>query len=549
MKNKKYKLLLLPCITAAVASCSEAKEEVKPNILWIMIEDWSTDMGCYGTKGVETPNLDRLAAEGMLFNNAYTTAPVSSASRTAMMTGMYQNAINNGAGDQHRLNLEDKTPLANGVKPITYLMAEGGYLTHQCCWKTDVNFLPTSNEELFDDVRDWKKRNPNEKFFGVNCKDGQPWFAQMTFSDTHRAWNRDDVDSIATKDIELPPYYADTDFIRRDWANGLEQLQIVDREIGEMLECLEREGYADNTVVIFIADNGRCHFRGKQFLYEPGTKVPMIVRWPGNIKQGSVNNDLVMAIDICKTIVDIAGVEPNVPLQGLNLFGDDITEREYVFTSRDKMDQTHDAMRAVRSKDGYKLIHNLMPERPYMQYNAYKEGAYPVVAEMTYLYLTGKLNKVQSAIFAKTKPEFELYNLNNDEFEINNLADNPAYAEIKEKLLSALNDWRENVIKDSGVTDTFRALDLYPKECPAESVDIFVHTNKDKYDYNVVGWPAWYPTRTAQEWKRIRDEWIPYLYRKPGTLHPSPYCVLDNAEKSKAKYEAAKKAFEEKNTL
>ncbi|MFI3317836.1 MAG: sulfatase [Rikenellaceae bacterium] len=537
MKNLNA-MMMLPCLAAAVSSCAEAPQEPKPNILWVMIEDWSTDMGCYGTKGVETPVMDQLAKEGMLFTNAYTTAPVSSASRSAMMSGFYQNAVH---GNQHRLQLSEKQPLPEGIKPIPHLMEEGGYMTHIMCWKTDVNYLPASREDLFVDTRDWKTRKDGERFFGAKCAPGQPWFARMTFGETHRAWDRDPVDPIATSEVELPPYYADTDFIRRDWANGLEQLQVVDRMLGEMLQRLEDEGFADNTIVIFLADNGRCHFRGKQFLYEPGVKVPMIIRWPGKIKPGTVNDTPVVAIDICQTVIDVANVTPKVPLQGLNLFGKEIEEREYIFFARDKMDDTHDAMRAVRSKSGYKLIHNLMPERPYMQYNQYKEGGYPPIAEMTYMYLTGQLNEVQSAFFAQTKPDFELYDLNNDPYEIKNLASDPAYDKIEEELLAALNDWRENVIHDTGVSDTFRALDVFPKECPMVSTDAFVHATHDKYDYNVVGWPAWFPTRSAEEWKEIRDQWVPYLYREPGTAGKRPPCVADAVVREKAK-QARKKA-------
>ncbi len=304
-------------------------------------------------------------------------------------------------------------------------------------------------------------------------------------------------------------------------------MQIVDRQFGEMMAQLEAEGFADNTIVIFLADNGRCHFRGKQFLYEPGCKVPMIIRYPGHIKPGTVNSDLVSAIDICKTVLDIAGVEPEIPLHGLNLLNGDTAAREYIFTARDKMDDTHDAMRAVRSKDGFKLIHNLMPERPYMQYNQYKEGGYPPIAEMSYLYLKGELNEAQSLFFAATKPIYELYDLNTDPYEIHNLADEKRYAAKKEELLEVLNDWRENVIKDEGVSEEFRALNVFPATNPEVSVDLFVHKNGDKYDYNKVGMPAWYPTRSMEEWRQIRDAWKEYIYREPGTSVDRPEIILD----------------------
>lgn len=525
--------MLASCLGATL---SLSAQEKRPNILWIMIEDWSTDLSCYGTKGVETPNIDRLASEGILYNNAYTTASVSSASRSAMMTGYYQNFV---GGEQHREH--NKQPLPYGIKPIPQLLEEAGYYTHLMCWKTDCNFTPNTKEELFHDTRDWEKRDKTKPFFAPDTKDGKPFFAQMTFGGTHRAWDRDPVRPIDTKDVEIPPYYYDNDFIRRDWANGLEQLQIVDRQVGELLDQLEKEGLKENTVVIFLGDNGRCHIRGKQFLYEPGLKVPMIVRWPGEVKAGQVSDDLVLSLDICQTALDFAGVKPEIPLHGVNLLNGDTAKRKYIFGTRDKMDETHDCIRSIRSKDGFKLIHNLMTERPYLQYNQYKEGGYAPLAEMTYLYLTGKLNKVQSQLFVSTKPEFELFDLNNDPYEINNLADDPKYAKTKAKLLKELNKWRKDVIKDKEPTEEFRALNTFPKANPEKSVDDFVFKNKDKYDFNITGWPAWYPTRSEQEWKRIRDEWSVYLYRTPGTKMANPQIIEDYKAKA-AKKVAAQKA-------
>ncbi|MFI3321651.1 MAG: sulfatase [Rikenellaceae bacterium] len=528
------KTALLSCFAATSLAVNAADE--RPNILWVMIEDWSTDMGCYGTAGVETPVFDKLAADGMLFTDAYTTAPVSSAARSAMMTGYYQNFI---GGNQHREH--NKQPLPYGIRPIPQLMEDAGYHTHLACWKTDLNFGPYEKEDIFMDTRDWKDHKPGEKFFGVGCEEGQPFFTRITFGGTHRAWSRDAVRPIETGDVELPPYYADTEYIRRDWANGLEQLQITDREVGELLDQLEKDGYADNTLVIFLGDNGRCHIRGKQFLYEPGTKVPMIIRWPGKVEPGTVNNDLVMAIDIAPTCAEIAGAKSSIPFQGQDIFGKKISKREYVFTARDKMDETHDAMRAIRSKDGYKLIHNLMPERPYLTYNQYKEGGYPPLAEMMVLFLEGKLTKEQAAFFAPTKPEYELFDLNKDPHEIKNLADDPSYAKIKAELIKELTKWQK-MVNDKGVTEEFRADGAFPKVNPEESVDAFVFKNHDKYDFNKYGWPIWYPTRSLEEWKEIRNAWVPYIFRKPGTEHARPDIIKDYKAKQEAKAAAKAKA-------
>ena len=472
-------------------------QDNRPNILWITIEDWSPDLSCYGTKGIYTPNVDKLASEGIRYNRAFTTSPVCSTSRSAMMTGFYQNYI---GANQHREH--HKKPLPYGIKPVPKLFEEAGYFTTLMSYKTDMNFLPDTKEELFMNTNDWSDR-----------KQGQPFFARITFGGTHRSWNRDPQRPIDIKDVALPPYYADTPFIRRDWANGLEQMQLVDREVGSLLKRLEEEGLAETTIVFFIGDHGRCHIRGKQFLYDGGIRIPMIMRWPGKVEPGQVNDDMVMSIDIDATILEAAGITPPVPLHGQDLLGEEIKVRKYTFAARDKMDETHDAMRSIRSKE-YKLILNLMPERPYLQYNEYKEGAYPVLAEMNIMNLKGELSPEQALFFAPSKPEIELFDLQNDPYEVHNVANNPEYAAVKKELLAELENWRMNVIKDQGVFEEFRAKGIFPEKNPYSTVDEWVIKNQENYDFNRVGWPAWYPTRTLQKWEEVRAKWEPYVMRK-----------------------------------
>jgi N-sulfoglucosamine sulfohydrolase len=515
------KIILTLLFTLCFAPILSADD--RPNILWILIEDWSPDLSCYGTKGIDTPHVDKLASQGIRYEKAFTTSPVCSTSRSAMMTGFHQNYI---GANQHREN--NKRPLPYGIKPIPHLFAEAGYYTALLSSKTDCNFIPDGKSALFQGS-DWKGR-----------KEGQPFFARMTFGGTHRAWNRDPIRPIDGKDVELPPYYPDTKFVRRDWANGLEQMQLVDREVGALLKRLDDEGLADNTIVFFIGDHGRCHIRGKQFLYDGGIRIPMIMRWPGKVEPGQVSNEMVMSIDICATILEAAGIKAPVPLHGKSLLSQEVKERKYIFAARDKMDETHDSMRTIRSKD-HKLILNLMPERAWCQYNNYKEGAYPVLAEMNVLNLQGKLTPRQAAFFAPSKPEIELFDLRVDPFEVNNVADDPKYAGVKTELLAELEDWRRNVIQDKGVSDDFRAKDVFPATLPEgfATVDEWVTANSDKINFNKSGWPAWYPTRSLAEWEKARAKWEPYVFRQPKEKVARP--EISHAKKKKKKKAKTKK--------
>ncbi len=475
----KRHLFLIIGVILAVAGTVRApavKADDRPNILWIMAEDICPDLSCYGTKGVSTPNLDRLANAGARFTRAFTTAPVCSASRSAMLTGFHQNYI---GANQHRTPNADKKYLPYGIEPIPNLLQDAGYFTCLMDRKTDHNFL--THRPLFMG-KDWKQRKP-----------GQPFFAQITFHGTHRSWQRDPVRPIDGKDVEIPAYMPDLPMVRRDFANGLEQIQLMDREVGQLLKRLKAENLEDNTLVFFIGDHGRCHIRGKQFLYDEGLHIPLLMRWPGHVRPGAVREELACSLDICATILDVAKVKPPVPLHGMSLFDDAIKQRKYIFAARDKMDDTHDAMRSIRANN-YRLILNLMPARAWCQYNRYKEAQYPLLALMNVMNLKGQLTPVQAAFMAPHKPKVELYDTRKDPDMVHNVADDPDYASVRKELLATLDNWRKNVIHDKGVSEEFRK----------------------------GGWPATYPTRSLQEWEAILELWKPWVFRDPAqkVRHP-----------------------------
>ncbi|MGC4015330.1 MAG: sulfatase [Luteolibacter sp.] len=428
-------LCLFPLVSGALQG-AEVSPPSKPNILFVLTEDWSLDLGCYGNHELKTPNVDSLAKEGRLYNLAFCTAPVCSPSRSAMMTGFDQHTI---GAQNHRT--KDKKPLPDGIRAIPHLLADAGYYTCLLDGKTDCNF--TVEKPLFMG-KDWKDRQP-----------GQPFFAQFTLSASHRPFRRDPASPVDPAKVTLPPYYPDTALVRRDWADGYEAMQLADRAFGKVLARLKAEGLEENTLVVFVGDNGLCHARGKQFLYEAGIHVPLVIRWPGHVKAGEKNDDLVSTLDIPASFLAVAGVKPAVPLQGRSLFDSSLPPRTAVFAGRDLMDETHDAMRVIRTRR-YALIHNLMPERPWMQRSLYKEDSYPAWDTLQLLHLKSGLTAAQEAFLAPRKPEFELYDMEKDPDELHNLAEDPAMAAVKAELTDRLAAWQKE-IRDPGVTDEFRA--------------------------------------------------------------------------------------------
>jgi uncharacterized sulfatase len=417
-----------------------AKKDTRPNILWLISEDTSPDFACYGNTLVKTPWLDRLARQGTLYTHAFATAPVCSASRSAFMTGMYQAAI---GAHNHRSHRSDGYELPKPVTVITEHFRQAGYFTCNCDGlnykkpgKTDWNF--TSPSGVFDGT-DWSQRKP-----------GQPFFAQINFGLTHRDFKRDERNRIQPQAVELPPYYPDHPVARRDWADYLESIQMLDTEIGVALTWLEREGLADDTIVMYFGDHGRPHVRGKQWLYEGGIHIPLIVRWPGHVSRGAVVDDLVSSIDLAPTCMSLAGIKPPQHLQGYPFLGARQKARKYVFAARDRCDETVDRIRCIRSAR-YKYIRNYHPDRPYTQFNAYKKLQYPVLTLLHVLDRQGNLTPEQARFMSPTRPREEFYDLQQDPFELHNLADSEDHRKVLREHRTKLDEWIK-ATRDQGET-------------------------------------------------------------------------------------------------
>ncbi len=424
-------------------SISAYAEHDRPNILWLVAEDFGPALGCYGAQQVSTPNLDRLASQGVRYTHAYTTAPVCSASRSAFMTGMYQTTI---GAHNHRSHRDDGYRPPQGVRIISQRMHDSGYLTANIrqfpksfgfagTGKTDWNFV--SDGQAFDTDR-WS-----------DLKGPQPFFAQINFQETHRAFHAPKHADPAN--VIIPPYYPDHPITRRDMAEYFDAATELDRKVGLILDQLDADGLADRTIVVFTADHGEAHVRGKQFCYEEGLHVPLIIRWPKNtplpqqIQPRKVDHRFIEAIDLAPTFLAIAGIDKPAGMQGRNFLGDRAeAPREFVFAARDRCDETVFRLRTVRDVK-YRYIRNFTPDRPFLQANNYKEKQYPVWNLMKELDTAGKLNQYQKALTAPTMPPEELYDLDDDPHEIHNLATcgDPKCQEALERLRKVLDLWIE----------------------------------------------------------------------------------------------------------
>jgi len=421
------------------ASTQQAK---RPNILWISCEDLSPRLGCYGDPVARTPNLDRLAKQGMMFRRVFTTAPVCAPCRSGIITAMYQTSI----GTHHMRTTHRAEGLPTPywavpppyVKTFTeYLRAQGYYCTNNS--KTDYQFT-TPITAWDESSRKAHYRNRPDK--------NQPFFAVFNLGMTHESQNWANPQVTDPASVEVPPYYPDTPVVRKNIARVYDNMAKMDKRVGELLKELQDEGLADNTIVFFWSDHGDGLPRAKRWPYDSGTHIPLIIRWPGHIEPGSVNDDLISSIDFGPTVLSLAGVKIPVHMQGQAFLGPQKKPpRGYVFSARDRFDESYDMVRSVRDKK-YRYIRNYYPEKPYVLWIKYRNRG-PTMQEILRLYAEGKLEGPQKLWLASERPPEELYDCDADPHQIRNLADDPAYQKVLERMRITLDRWRQDT-KDMG---------------------------------------------------------------------------------------------------
>ncbi|MDG1874050.1 MAG: sulfatase-like hydrolase/transferase [Mariniblastus sp.] len=438
----KYILLASVIVLGSVGIIRGEDQQVqRPNILWISCEDISPHLGCFGDSNAITPNIDRLAAEGVRYTHTFTTAGVCAPCRSAIITGVYQSTLGT-----HHMRCEAKLP--DFVKPFpVYLRESGYYCTNNS--KQDYQFKTPKN--VWDDS--------NRKAHWKNRQDAsQPFFAVFNFTGCHESGisseskykkvteNLNEDQRQDPNSLTLPPYYPDTPIVREDWKRNYELITAMDVWAGELIQELKDAGEYENTIIFYWSDHGVGLPRAKRWLYDSGTRIPLVVRIPESFrvnqqgKPGELNDELVSSLDFAPTVLNLLGIPLPTHFQGRAFIGKNLTPpRDYVYGARDRMDERYDIIRAVRDKQ-FRYIRNYEPFKPYYQYmNTPEKGA--TMKELRRVHSEGQLSPAAAIFMAAQKPAEELYDLKADPHEIKNLAREQNYQDVLERMRTKHLEW------------------------------------------------------------------------------------------------------------
>lgn len=411
-----------------------AQTDSRPNFVIIIADDMAwNDSGCYGHPHVKTPNIDRLAKEGLRFTSAFLTCSSCSPSRCSIMTGRYPHST--GAQNLHDPLPTDQIVFAGLLKNAGYYTASAGkwHLGPDC-------------KKNFDKVYEGGGPSGCEKWsqtLSERPKD-KPFFLWLASIDPHRDYQEGAIPNPHTpNDAFIPPFIADTKETRKDLGLYYDEISRLDSFTGRVLDDLEKQGIADNTFVLFMSDNGKPFTRCKTTVYDSGVKTPFIIRMPGRTKAGMIGDSLVSSVDIAPTILELAGVEQPDTFQGFSfapiLNNPDKSVRDYVYAEHNWHDyRAHERM--TRSKK-YLYLKNSLPELPHTPpADAVRSISHQKMLE---LYKQGKLNNVQSHTFIAPRPAEELYDIINDPYQLTNLANDPKYANALGSMRKAQADWSQ----------------------------------------------------------------------------------------------------------
>ena len=455
-RRRCFAVWLALLVIVAVPHNALAKDAAKPNILWIVAENLSNDLGCYGQKNVATPHLDQLAASGIRYTNAFSTSPVCAPSRSCFMLGMYQTTT-----DTHhmRSHHDDDFRLPPGIRPLTHRLRDVGYFTANVTHigeerigtgKLDLNFV---NEGPLYDTGQWNE-----------LKDHQPFYAQINMPEAeYDIYDRKSAEKarvrwvgeewhpqVATEEnVTPPPYYPDHPIVRQEWARYLNSISGIDVRVGKILAQLKADGLDDNTIVIFFADNGRLTARGIHWPFDQGLRVPLIIRdapnfrfLQGDEKPGTVSERVVSLLDLTATTLWMAGVEIPMGMQSRVFLGPEADPpRRFAFAARDRIDETVVRMRSVHNRR-YHYVRNYTPGAGFETLNRYKEKCFLVKPLMRRLKTEGHLTGPALELM-QPFPNEMLFDTASDPHEIENLATSSAeeHQAALVELRAALDTW------------------------------------------------------------------------------------------------------------
>ncbi|NRD23067.1 sulfatase [Winogradskyella litoriviva] len=448
----------------------------RPNILWLVTEDMGAYIPPFGDNTVATPNLSKLANEGVIYPNLYSTSGVCAPSRAAIATGMYPSSI--GANHMRTNSNMDKTGLPayeavppSEVKMISEWFRKAGYYCTNN-YKTDYQFkAPVTAWDESSPYAHWRNRKDNQPFFSVinftethesglfepygfreietrHYHSGNKDYKWKNFGESH-AKNRKTEEETTIhlpKDtkFKIPPYLVDNKVTQRDFWKLYNNIAEMDSQVGAVLKQLEEDGLLENTIIFFYGDHGGPLPREKRLIYDSGLNTPMIIRFPKKSQAGKKDNQLISFVDFAPTLLSLIGEEPKSYMQGQAFLGEYKTkERDYIHAAADRFDGETDAIRAVRDKQ-FKYIRNYRPEQGYYLPIEYRERI-PAMQELLRLRDEGQLNEYQKQWFRESKPREELFDCSVDPDELNNLAENPDYKEKLIELSAEMDRWLNEI--------------------------------------------------------------------------------------------------------
>lgn len=457
----------------------------RPNILWLVTEDMGAYIPPFGDSTVATPNLSKLAEEGVTYPNLYSTSGVCAPSRAAIATGMYPSSI--GANHMRVNSYSEVTGVPKyeaipppEVKMISELLRKQGYYCTNN-YKTDYQFkAPVTAWDESSPYAHWRNRAENQPFFAVfnftethesglfepygfreietrYYKAGDRDYKWKNFGKSHAKNRMTEAETAIhlPKDTKfnIPPYLPNTEATRRDMWKLYNNIGEMDSQVGAVLKQLEEDGLLENTIIFFYGDHGGPLPREKRLIYDSGLNTPMIIRFPNKVMAGTRDEQLISFIDFAPTLLSITGEEPKHYLQGQAFLGEYKTEeRNYIHAAADRFDGFTDAIRAVRDNQ-YKYIRNYKPNQGYYLPVAYREKI-PTMQELLKLKEEGKLDDIQMQWFREQKPNEELFDCYADPHELNNLAKNPEYQEKLNELSNEMDEWLQAIDDNPNLSES-----------------------------------------------------------------------------------------------